>query len=158
WARLRLPNGQIARSEYQELQKAPEEIRMAQNIKISLNGKDRIAEVRYFARLVIQAADNNSGDDEDLSTTDQFAFDNVALVTLYSDPHPQLLERSYGVVASCTKLGEASLQVIQISAIQSVVAMVPHRPLIDGRVEDRYFLVEKMGMDVAHLGVEEDEE
>ncbi|KAI5980609.1 hypothetical protein EDD15DRAFT_2150936, partial [Pisolithus albus] len=158
WARLRLPNGQIARSEFQELQKSPEEIRMARNVKIFLNGRDRIAEVRYYARLVVQATDNHSDDDEDLNAPNQFAFDNVALVTLYSNPHPQLLEHSYGAVASCTKLGEASLQVIQISAIQSVVAMVPHRPIIDGRAKDRYFLVEKMGMDVAHLGVEEDEE
>ncbi|KIK17840.1 hypothetical protein PISMIDRAFT_110639 [Pisolithus microcarpus 441] len=156
WARLRLPNGQIARSEYQELQKSPEEIHMARNVKV--RGYYRMAEVRYYARLVIQAADNHSDDDEDLNTPDQFAFDNVTLVTLYSDPHPQLLEHSYGAVVSCTKLGEASLQVIPISAIQSVVAMVPHRPMIDGRARDRYFLVEKMGMDIARLGVEEDEE
>ncbi|KAI6109372.1 hypothetical protein EDD16DRAFT_1487121 [Pisolithus croceorrhizus] len=158
WVHLRLLNGQIARSEFQELQKSPEEIRMARNVKIVLNGRDRIAEVRYYARLVIHAADNNSDDDEELNAPDQLAFDNVTLVTLYSDPHPQLLEHSYGVVASCTKLGEASLQAIQISAIQSVVAMVPHRPVIDGRAEDRYFLAEKMGLEIAHLGVEEDEE
>ena len=34
WAHLRLPNGQIARSEYQELQRAPEDVRMAHNVKV----------------------------------------------------------------------------------------------------------------------------
>lgn len=34
WARLRLPNGQIAQSEYQELQRAPENVRMARNVKV----------------------------------------------------------------------------------------------------------------------------
>ena len=34
WARLRLPNGQIARSEYQELQRAPENVCMARNVKV----------------------------------------------------------------------------------------------------------------------------
>lgn len=34
WACLRLPNGQVARSEFQELQKAPDEIRMARNVKV----------------------------------------------------------------------------------------------------------------------------
>lgn len=36
WACLHLPNGQIAHLEYQELQKVPEEIQMARNVKVSL--------------------------------------------------------------------------------------------------------------------------
>ncbi|KIK23437.1 hypothetical protein PISMIDRAFT_100434 [Pisolithus microcarpus 441] len=158
WARLRLPNGQIARSEYQELQRAPEDIRMARNVKIILNEKVRIAEVRYFARLIVKAAYNHSDLDEDLDASGPLEFVNIALVTLYSDPHPHLLERSYGVLASCTKLGEASLQVIDIPTIQSVVAMIPHHPMIHGVGEDRYFLVEKTGMEIARFGTEENNE
>ena len=34
WARLRLPNGQVARSQFTELVKAPENVRMARNVKV----------------------------------------------------------------------------------------------------------------------------
>lgn len=144
------------------MQKSPDEIRMAQNVKVFLDGRDRITEVRYFTRLVVRAPGNHSNDDDnnddDLDAPDKSEYDNVALVTLYSDHHPHLFEQSYGVVASFTKQGEPSLQVIPVSSIQSVVAMVPHRPVIQGTVEERYFLVEKMGVDIACLGVEENEE
>jgi len=36
WARLRLPNGQIARSAWKEKLKPPQDVRMARNIKVSL--------------------------------------------------------------------------------------------------------------------------
>jgi len=35
WARLRLPNGQVARSQFTELERAPEKVRMARNVKVS---------------------------------------------------------------------------------------------------------------------------
>ncbi|KAL4080974.1 hypothetical protein J3A83DRAFT_4355858 [Scleroderma citrinum] len=103
WACLCLPNGQIAQFKYQELQRAPEDICMAHNVKA------------YW-----------------------FQFANVTLIMLYSNPHPYLLDQSYGVLASCTKL--------EILAIQSVIAMVPHCPMVHDIAEDRYFLVEKTGM------------
>lgn len=44
-----------------------------------------------------------------------------------------------------------------MKSIQSVVAMVPHAPQVDGQpASDRFFLVEKPGLDVAVMaGVEE---
>ncbi|KIK25410.1 hypothetical protein PISMIDRAFT_96864 [Pisolithus microcarpus 441] len=147
WACLRLPNGQIARSEYQELQKAPEDIRMSRNVK-----------VRYFARLIIRVADEHAALDADIASPDRFHFADVALVTAYSQPHTDLLEKSYGVLASCMKPAQPSLQVIKISDIRSVVAMIPHCPIIHGVAEERYFLVEKSGMEIARFGVEDDEE
>ncbi len=59
---------------------------------------------------------------------------------------------------SCTYLGDGALKFIDVKDIQSVVAMVPHSPSIDGRpAEDRFFLVEKPGFDVALMsGAEED--
>ncbi|KAI6114440.1 hypothetical protein F5141DRAFT_1213629 [Pisolithus sp. B1] len=148
WACLCLPNGQIAQYQFQELQKAPEDICMARNVKVSLNGGDWIMEVQYFARLVVTAVDNLPVPDEDLDTPDCCCFTDVALVTLYSQPDTDLLEKSYGVLPSCTKLGEASLQVIKISDIWSVVAMILHRPIIHGVAKERYFLVEKTGMEI----------
>ena len=44
------------------------------------------------------------------------------------------------------------MQVINVSRIQSVVAMVPHK-LEKHRVEEQHcFLVERPGVDVVHLG------
>ncbi|KAI6041435.1 hypothetical protein EDC04DRAFT_2893189 [Pisolithus marmoratus] len=132
---------------------------MAHNVKVILNGAVCIAEVQYFARLVARAAENaDDNDGEDFDALGHLQFDDITLVTLYSHPHPHLLEQSYGVLASCTKLGEASLQVVKISAIQAVVAMVPHCPVINGVAEDRYFLVEKTGMEIAHFGSEENDD
>ncbi|KAI6103340.1 hypothetical protein EDD16DRAFT_1715232 [Pisolithus croceorrhizus] len=158
WAHLHLPNGQIAQSQFQELQKAPEDIHMAHNVKVSLNGGDWIVEVQYFARLVVMAAENLPVPDEDLDTPECCHFTDVALITLYSQPDVDLLKKSYGVLASCTKPGEASLRVIKISDIRSVVAMILHRPIIHGVAKERYFLVEKTGMEIACFGLEDDKE
>ncbi|KAI6002449.1 hypothetical protein F5J12DRAFT_894214 [Pisolithus orientalis] len=150
------------RSEYQELQKSPDKIHMAQNVKVFLDGRDCITEVQYFTRLIVRAPGNHSNDDDDnnddLDAPDKLEYDNIALITLYSNPHPHLFKQSYRVVTSCTKQGEPSLQVILVSSIQSVVAMVLHHPIIQGMVKERYFLVEKMGVDIAHLRVKENEE
>jgi hypothetical protein len=44
--------------------------------------------------------------------------------------------------------------VIDVKSILSVVAMVPHRPHLPfpGDTSERYFVVEKPGLDVASLG------
>jgi hypothetical protein len=52
---------------------------------------------------------------------------------------------------SCVYEGDAYLQVIDIKSILSVVAMVPHHPIAEDPL-DRYFVVEKPGLDVACLG------
>ncbi|KAF8122029.1 hypothetical protein EV363DRAFT_1183676, partial [Boletus edulis] len=156
WGRLRLPNGQVARSAFVELQRLQEEVRMARNIKVTLNGTLRFAEVRYFAHLI---TDSNPGGNE-ADVNDQpnnnpaIWFKNVALVTLYSLPNEDLLARSNGALVSCTKLGEASLCIIDIESIQSVVTMIPHSPPGDLGAGERYFLVEKTGMQIAHFGEE----
>jgi hypothetical protein len=55
-------------------------------------------------------------------------------------------------------MGDEALRFIDVKAIQSVVAMVPHRPVMESQAEkERFFLVEKPGFDVALMaGVEED--
>jgi len=51
---------------------------------------------------------------------------------------------------SCCYLGDSALKFIDVKTIRSVVAMIPHRVSIEGRpAEDRFFLVEKPGFDVA---------
>ena len=122
-------------------------------MKIIHDGIQCIAEVRYFTRLLNRAADD-VGDDSDTgeNNPDHMLFTNVALVTF-----PHLLHESFRTVASCTKLGEESLTVIQISAIQAVVAIIPHKLSQAVDEENRYFLVEKSGMELARFGKEDDD-
>ncbi|KAJ7075031.1 hypothetical protein B0H15DRAFT_894600, partial [Mycena belliarum] len=48
WARLRLPNGQIARSAWKERQKPLKNVRMARNVKFNATGHDEIGEVQFY--------------------------------------------------------------------------------------------------------------
>ena len=70
----------------------------------------------------------------------QYCFIDITLITLYSHPHPHLFEDSYGALISSRKLSKESLHVIEITAICSVVSMVPHCiQLQEGGMQDRFF-------------------
>ncbi len=71
-----------------------------------------------------------------------------ALVSLYSAPDADLLKKSKGALAVCNYKGSASLKVIPSSTVMSVVGMVPF-PAGD---DHDFFLVEKLGLEMAHLG------
>ncbi|KAJ7614720.1 hypothetical protein DFH06DRAFT_1368080 [Mycena polygramma] len=120
WARLRLPNGQIARSGWKERQKDLDKVRMARNVKVWVNGQIEIAEVEFY-----------------FCKKDGSVF---ALASLYSRPDEELLRKSYNTVWSCTAPTE--LTVIRVTSIVSVVAMVPH--IHNGKFA--FFLVEKPGL------------
>ena len=81
----------------------------------------------------------------------------LALVSLYSHPDPSLLRLSVNTLWSCEYHGDAALRFINVKSIQSVVAMVPHTPAIEGEdLGERFFLVEKPGFDVAIIaGIQE---
>ncbi|KIK77011.1 hypothetical protein PAXRUDRAFT_168111, partial [Paxillus rubicundulus Ve08.2h10] len=77
---------------------------------------------------------------------------------LFSESHPELLELSHGTLMTCTLLGQPSLHLIDIKDILSVVGMVPHSlTLPSGVVENRFFVVEKSGLEIAHSGPEADD-
>lgn len=59
---------------------------------------------------------------------------------------------------SCEYQDDLGLKFIDVKTIQAVVAMIPHRPVIEGcPPSERFFLVEKPGLDVAVMaGAEED--
>jgi len=72
------------------------------------------------------------------------------LVSLYTAPDATLLARSHGTLWCCGYQAESELRVIPAKSIISVVAMVPLK-------DDRFFVVEKLGLEVAYMGgVEED--
>jgi len=75
----------------------------------------------------------------------------VALVSRYTDPNQELLRLSHGTLYSSYYLGTSALQVIDVSRIKTVVAMVEHqRPEeykeINMGERKAMFLVEKMGL------------
>lgn len=76
----------------------------------------------------------------------------LAFVSCYSFPDPDLLKASQGTLWSCTR-GE-SVQVVDVKHIAAVVAMVPHEPFPG---VERFFLVEKPGLDVNTIGGKEEE-
>jgi hypothetical protein len=81
----------------------------------------------------------------------------LALVSLYSKPDESLLSLSANTLWSCEYQGDGTLMFIDVKIIQSVVAMIPHKVEIPGfPPSERFFLVEKPGLDVAVMaGVEE---
>ena len=76
----------------------------------------------------------------------------LAIISTYSEPNPDLLVESHGTLVSCQYFGDNGLVVIEVSCIESVVAMVPHNPPHSKNSELHFFLVEQPGLDIANLG------
>ncbi|KAF8476354.1 hypothetical protein DFH94DRAFT_635049 [Russula ochroleuca] len=102
FARLLLPNGQIAQSWWQERKRPAEEL--------ALQGTSHFAEVLYFF-LVIK---------DDLQYT-------LAAVKMFGAADPQMSEESYGTLHVCKYLGRNGVEVIDAKWIMGVVGMVPFK-------------------------------
>ncbi|KIK16631.1 hypothetical protein PISMIDRAFT_15704 [Pisolithus microcarpus 441] len=143
WARLRLPNGQIARSLWRERLKPVTQVRISRNVKFIYGAWERFGEVQYFTRL---AMDVTEGADE------VWRFEDIALIRLYSLPDESLLKMSSHTLVS-SKLAD-EFAVVHVKLIKSVVGMIPHRVrLPSGITEDRFFLMEKPGLDISQIGI-----
>ncbi|KAI0058691.1 hypothetical protein BV25DRAFT_1188194 [Artomyces pyxidatus] len=143
WSRLRLPNGQIARAAWKEKAKSLNKVRMCRNVKLHLNNRTEFAEVQFYFSVIVNSVEHP-----------------LALVSLFSPPDPNMLEKSLGAVWSCRYQGAAGLRVVPIKCITSVVAVVPF-PLgahtqVRAIAERPHFIVEKMGLDVAYMGGHEE--
>ncbi|KAG1829323.1 hypothetical protein EV424DRAFT_1344295 [Suillus variegatus] len=148
WARLLLPNKQVARSAWRETTKAREQVRMSRNVKFKVAGQFRFGEVQYFTRLAVEVDDAN----EDSDNEDNWHFLDIAVIQMYSLPDEALLQLSSQTVASCTH--SEQVLAIDVKDIVSVIAMVPHKPTLpSGLTEERFFMIEKPGLDVSDLGV-----
>ena len=66
---------------------------------------------------------------------------------MYSHPDLSLLRASHHTLWSCSYQGNTSLKVVSTKVIVGVVAMIP----LSG-VQDKYFVLEKPGLDIAHMG------
>ncbi|PIL24852.1 hypothetical protein GSI_12738 [Ganoderma sinense ZZ0214-1] len=137
WARLRLPNGQIARCVWKE---CPLEARGRQLRRARMLANNYFAEVQYFFRYQMHGHT-----------------ETLAMVLPFSAPDPAILDYSRLTLLACTYDGSAPRIVVFAKQIVSVVAMVP-LPLTQDEARDpraselygqRYFVVEKPGLDVA---------
>ena len=105
--------------------------------------KERFAEVYFFYRIDIGGGQ----------------WRPVALISLYSAPDPTLLKISSDTLLVCRYRGDDSLVLVEAQAIKSVIAMVPFMEKPEGgrprHHDGRYFVVEKPGLSLAELGIEE---
>ncbi|EIW87263.1 hypothetical protein CONPUDRAFT_41273, partial [Coniophora puteana RWD-64-598 SS2] len=149
WGRARLSDGQVVRSAWRENTYIQENIRISRHVKIAEEGRTFIGEVLYFAQLDVK--DEQTG---------EWRWEGVAVVELYSEPDSDLLTLSSRTFATCKRLGPQYTHVVNIKQIAGVVGMVPHRPtLLSGIEEDRFYMVEKPGLDVAtFVGNDEEDE
>jgi len=72
----------------------------------------------------------------------------LALVSLYSLPDQNILTESHNTLWICTYQGNQALKVVDVKTITAVVLL----PCLPGALEGTHFLVEKPGLDVAHMG------
>jgi hypothetical protein len=66
---------------------------------------------------------------------------------LFSAPDDTILRHTHGVLTVCGYQGDAGLTVIGVKSIVAVVGMVPFGEEVEGQ-NRRYFLAEKIGLDV----------
>jgi hypothetical protein len=112
FARLLLPNGQIARSWWHEKKRPAEKVRIARNVKVgqrlftkrinlnkliqlNLQGTSRFAEVLYFF----------------LVTKNGLRY-TLAAVNMFAEPDARVFEESYGTLQLCTYLGTNGIQIV----------------------------------------------
>ncbi|KAL0567757.1 hypothetical protein V5O48_014238 [Marasmius crinis-equi] len=143
FARLLLPNGQIARSLRHEMKRPREKVRPARNVKILLDGQVRYAEVLLFF-IVDKNASRYT----------------MAAIRMFSAPDPGLLEDSFNTLSVCTFLGNDDIQIIDAKWIEEVVGMVPFHRNPGKDDTDEFFVVQRLrslNKDVVNNS-EEDEE
>ncbi|TFK84307.1 hypothetical protein K466DRAFT_577363 [Polyporus arcularius HHB13444] len=138
WARLLLPNRQIARTLWKELElERKGQPRRARRVKLDDNS---FAEVHYFFRMVV----GNQ-------------VEPLAMIAHFSPPDPAILESTHYTVLACRPLH--TVEVIPAKRIVAVVAMIP-LPVTDAEAaipnsaalfRDRVFVVEKPGMDISAM-------
>ncbi|KIK74860.1 hypothetical protein PAXRUDRAFT_19473 [Paxillus rubicundulus Ve08.2h10] len=144
WARLLLPNGQIARLAWREMLKPPEQLRISHNVKFILGEKVRVGEVQYFTQLATPALPGQPA---------EWHFHNVAILKLYSELNTELLHLSSQVLAASTLLNKVVIS--DVKAIQSIVAMIPKKLILPASEveQDCFCMMERPGLNISDLGV-----
>ncbi|KAF8350962.1 hypothetical protein F5887DRAFT_189133 [Amanita rubescens] len=133
WARLLLPNRQEVRSAWKDGRRS--DGRNSRNVKLQLNSKTVFGEVQYYFMWQIQ---------------EEAPVHPLAMIYLYSDPIPGLLEDSFETLHVCKYLGSLSIAVVDVRVIQSLVAMIPfplsEQEAPDARLSNTFFVGEKLAL------------
>ncbi|OSD05297.1 hypothetical protein PYCCODRAFT_1362416 [Trametes coccinea BRFM310] len=145
WARLRLPNGQIARTLWKEgeRERASNNVRRARMVKVCTTiclvtlRDGTFAEVQYFFRLRLP--------DDEVCT--------LAMLAPFSPPDPAIFAETLGVLTVCHYEGDMRRAVVNVKDIVGVVGMVPF-PERPGNEDQpaRHFVVEKLSIDNSWIG------
>ncbi|KAH9913444.1 uncharacterized protein B0H18DRAFT_888278, partial [Fomitopsis serialis] len=144
FARLALPNGQVARSAWKECERAVEDVRRSRNVKLNINGEMVIAEVEYYFLAHIEADRPQQA---------------LALIRPYSRPNTTLLARSSQSLWASQRGSDDELTLVNVKDIQAVVAMcpLPQCALDKAGMQSGMFLIEKLGLDILYMaGARED--
>ncbi|TBU62242.1 hypothetical protein BD310DRAFT_811434 [Dichomitus squalens] len=160
WGRLRLPNGQVARTAWKECEgerrgRPVHRSRMStQRLSCNIQLADgHFAEVQYFFGLK-RMLDDGGTDGVDMT---------LAMVSIFSKPDPAILRDTYGALMACRYRGEESREVINVKDIVSVIAMVPLQPRREEAEDPQhahqensmFFVMERLGFDCSWIGREE---
>ncbi|KAI6097307.1 hypothetical protein EDD16DRAFT_1464627, partial [Pisolithus croceorrhizus] len=98
-----------------------------------------LGEVQYFARLLLDTTKEDAK---------EAWFEDIVLVCLYTIPDKQLLQISSHILM-VSKLSD-QFAVMHVKSIKSVIGMIPyHLKGPSGAVEDCFFLMEKLGLDIS---------
>ncbi|RDX42284.1 hypothetical protein OH76DRAFT_1458839 [Lentinus brumalis] len=143
WARLRLPNGQIARTAFGECKgeargKPVHRSRMVKVIYGIILCEYTFAEVKYFFRLKTK----------DAHGVERTA--SLAMVSDYTPPDPAILQKTHGVLMVCRYEGGHSRRVVDAKDILTVVELY-HLHAAELYL-DRYFVAQKLGFDMTWIG------
>ncbi|KAJ7148609.1 hypothetical protein C8R46DRAFT_1001822 [Mycena filopes] len=101
WSRLRLPNGQVARSAWKEKRKPIQHLRCARNIKMVCGGRTRFAEVHFYMMFKLGEVRKP-----------------LAVVSVYGEHHQQLYDDSSKTYVSMQHSGTTDVRVIDIDCIR----------------------------------------
>ncbi|KAM6490940.1 hypothetical protein JOM56_013644 [Amanita muscaria] len=108
WARLLLPNQQVARSLWRDGRGEGGRTSRNVKLKLSVNGYQVYSEVLYY-----------------FTSTTAPQGTAFALISTYSNPHVELLSVSHNTLWVTRHLGVHGLHVIEAKSVDSVVAMIP---------------------------------
>ncbi|KAG7098084.1 hypothetical protein E1B28_000058 [Marasmius oreades] len=131
FAQLRLPNGQVAWSLWQEQKWEDIKVRRAWNIKLNLAGEVQFAEVLYYFTLIRKNVHYT-----------------LAAVWMFLAPDQQILDNSLSVLWVCEQAETDTITIIDVKWINGVIAMIPFRRAglawdDEGDVYE-YFVLEKL--------------
>ena len=102
-----------------------------------------MAEVRYFARILLRPIDPDQGELPPSLT--------VAVVSIFEEPDLEVWTRSLGQVYKSRYLGDAALEVVDPTTFHSIVGMAPYEYTDNmgkagGYVQgERYWMFKELG-------------